>query len=127
MPIYNLLNSEVLMLESKDPIEKAIELFRTQNIHAAPVMEDGKLSGIITLVSVYQFLSRPGHYTSCPVDWIMQRPPVWVPSDVSLALVAKTMRDSHVFTLPVMDGDVIIGLISVEKLLETVMAETQEN
>lgn len=123
MPIHDLLNRDVPVLESKDPIENAIELFRTQNIHAAPVLENGKLTGIITLVSVYQFLSRPGHYTSCPVDWIMHRPPVSVELDASLSNVAKIMRESHVFTIPVMDGEIITGLISVEKLLDTIIDE----
>lgn len=125
MLILDLLNRDVPILEAKDPIEKAIELFRTQNIHAAPVLEDGKLIGIITLVSVYQFLSRPGHYTSCPVDWIMHRPPISVALNESLSTVAKVMRDSHVFTIPVLDGSEIIGLISVEKLLDTLI-ETEE-
>lgn len=124
MPISDLLNREVPILESTDPIEKAIELFRTQSIHAAPVMEDGKLTGIITLVSVYQFLSRPGHYDSCPVDWIMHKPPVSVASSATLATVAKIMRDSHVFTIPVIEDALIIGLISVEKILETFIEET---
>lgn len=123
MSIYDLLNRDVPILESKDPIEKAIELFRTQSIHAAPVTEDGKLTGIITLVSVYQFLSSPGHYESCPIDWIMQRPSVSVALNASLSMVAKAMRDHHVFTIPVMDGDTIFGLISVEKILETFINE----
>lgn len=124
MSIYDLLNRDVPILESNDPIEKAIELFRTQSIHAAPVMENGKLTGIITLASVYQFLSRPGHYDSCPVDWIMHKPAVSVNLNATLSMVAKTMQDSHVFTIPVMDGDMITGLISVEKILETFINET---
>lgn len=123
MPILSLLNTTVPLLQSNDPIEKAIELFRTQTIHAAPVMKDDQLTGIITLVSVYQFLSRPGHYASCPVEWIMQTPPAFIPMDSTIMAAAKIMRDNHVFTLPVMEKERIIGLISVEKLLESVVAE----
>lgn len=121
---HDLLSTDVPVLEAKDPIEKAIELFRNLNIHAAPVLEEGQLIGIITLVSVYQFLSRPGHYASCPVDWIMHRPPVSVPIDSSLSTIARVMRDHHIFTLPAMDGEVIKGLISVEQLLNTMIEET---
>ncbi len=123
MPILSLLDTTVPLLQSNDPIEKAIELFRTQTIHAAPVMNENRLTGIITLVSVYQFLSRPGHYASCPVEWIMQTPPASIPMDSTIASAAKIMRDNHVFTLPVMDKERIIGLISVEKLLESVIEE----
>lgn len=121
MSILNLLNTTVPLLQSSDPIEKAIELFRIQNIHAAPVMDKEKLTGIITLVSVYQFLSRPGHYASCPVEWIMQKPAVSIPLDSNIAEVARIMKENHVFTLPVMDGERIAGLLSVEKLLESII------
>lgn len=123
MPILSLLNTTVPLLQSNDPIEKAIELFRTQSIHAAPVMDEEKLTGIITLVSVYQFLSRPGHYASCPVEWIMQKPPVSIPVDSTISEAAKIMKDNHVFTLPVMEKERIVGLLSVEKLLEAITVD----
>lgn len=124
MSIYDLLNREVPVLESQDPIEKAIELFRTQSIHAAPVTEKGKLSGIITLAAVYQFLSKPGHYESCPVDWLMHKPSVSVESTATLAQVAQAMKDNHVFTIPVTEEGAVVGLISVEKILETFIHST---
>lgn len=121
MSIRDLLNSDIPKLEANDPIEKAIDLFRTETLHAVPVMDDGRLIGIITLVSVYQFLSRPGHYASCPIDWIMHKPPVTVSPDTPLPMVAKIMRDTHVFTIPVMENDRVAGVISVEQILDTVI------
>lgn len=122
MAIDDLLNREVPVLEAQDPIEKVIELFRTQNIHAAPVTEKGKLSGIITLAAVYEFLSRPGHYDSCPVSWLMHKPATSVNIDATLAQVAQAMKDNHVFTIPVTQDGTVIGLISVESILESYMS-----
>lgn len=123
MSILSLLNTSVPVLQANDPIEKAIELFGTQSIHAIPVLESDALTGIITLVSVYQFLSKPGHYASCPVEWIMLKPPVSLQVSAGISDAARMMVDHHVFTLPVMNGNEITGLISVEKLLETLIAK----
>jgi len=49
----------------------------------------------------------------------MHKPAVSVEINADLSQVAQAMKDSHVFTIPVTDGDVIVGLISVEEILET--------
>jgi len=118
MLVREIMTPETHILSATEPIEAAINLFREKPIHAIPVTDGDVLIGIITLSAVYQFLSRAGHYSSCPIEWIMKKPSVWISPEAPIREAVLLMKDTQIYTLPVVEDGKIIGLISIELLLD---------
>jgi len=113
----------VPVLTSSDPIDKVISLFEKSTIHVAPIVNDqNALVGILTKTDIYQFLSKPGHYLSCPVEWIMTKKVFTAPPDASITDVVTLLRKNTIFSLPVVENDQFVGLVTIESVLDYFMA-----
>jgi len=119
MTIQNSMIRKIHILKTTEPVEEAIELFKDLNVHAAPVVdENDKLVGIVTKSNLYEFLTRPGHYKSCPISWLMSNDIITADINESIRDVAKRLRTNHIFSLPILDGEKVVGLITVENILD---------
>lgn len=86
------------------------------------VVDEGELVGIITLQDLQQkipFASlainplRASNYlTKCPVRQLMSPDPVTISLDTTLVDAAKLMLERKISTLPVMDRDRLVGIIT---------------
>ena len=82
------------------------------------VNDDKKLVGMIVKADIYRFMIAPGHYDSCPVEWVMSKSVITAQSDEDLLTVAKRLRENNILAMPVVDKDEVIGVISLEDLLD---------
>lgn len=119
MTIKNSMIRKIHILKTSELVEEAIAIFNDLNVHAAPVVDDnGKLVGIVTKSDLYKFLTQPGHYKSCPVSWLMTHEIITADINESIEDVARRLRENHIFSLPIMDGNEVVGLITVENVLD---------
>jgi CBS domain-containing protein/ribosome-associated translation inhibitor RaiA len=96
------------VLNPNDSIEKSVELFMTAGSRALPVLDNGKLYGIITENDVL-LTSDFGHAT---VDQIMSGAIV-VENDSTISNALSKMRRYNISRLPVINSSgVLIGVIS---------------
>jgi CBS domain-containing protein/ribosome-associated translation inhibitor RaiA len=96
------------MLNLNDSIEKSVELFMTTGNRALPVVDDGKLHGIIRENDVL-LTSDFGHAT---VDQIMSGAIV-VEDDSTLSSALSKMRRYNISRLPVINSSgVLIGVLA---------------
>jgi CBS domain-containing protein len=84
-----------------------------------PVVDDDKnLVGMVVKADIYRFMVHPGHYVSCPVEWVMSKTVIVAQSNEDLFTVARRLRKNDIVAMPVVENDKIIGIISIEDLLD---------
>ncbi len=106
--------STVVTIRSDQTVRHALQLLARHNIGAlVAVDERGKPVGILSERDVVREAARNEVVFSQPVGSIMTREVViGVPQD-DLLSVGHTMTEKRIRHLPVMDGDRLIGIVSI--------------
>ena len=74
MKISEIMKSPTLVVKPDETIEKALEIMNKEKVNGAPVVnEDNQLVGMVVKADIYRFLIDPGHYKSCPIEWVMTK------------------------------------------------------
>jgi predicted transcriptional regulator len=119
MKITSLIKAAPHTLNVNDTIDKALSLIDSLKLNGMPVINnDNKLVGMVVKADIYRFMIQPGHYDSCPVDWVMSKSVIVAQSDEDVLTVARRLRDNSIIAMPVLDNDKVIGIISIEILLD---------
>jgi CBS domain-containing protein len=119
MKIGSIVNSSVNTIFVEDTVQKALEIMTGMNINGMLVVDhENKLVGMIVKADIYRFLIQPGHIDSCPVDWVMSKQVITAEADDDILLVAKRLRDHDIVAMPVLENEEIVGIISIEDLLD---------
>lgn len=119
MKINNIINPKVYTITDTDSIEKALQIMNDMSINGMPVVnEDGKLVGMIVKADIYRFMIQPGHYESCPVDWVMAKSVIVAYIDEEVLTVAKRLRNNSISAVPVLEGENVVGIVSLEDLVD---------
>jgi len=101
-----------------------------ENVARLPVIDQGKLFGIISDIEIaFAFaklkksfsLGRQKHrLDELLVKKVMKSPVLWTTRTVSIAEAAKIMMKHHIGSLPVIDDDALVGIVTRTDLLKTV-------
>lgn len=104
------------------PIVEAHKLMVEHKIRRLPVVEDGKVVGIVTLGDIRG--AEPSEATSLSI-WelnylisrikvreVMKSPVVTVSPDTPIREAARLMLENKIAGLPVLDGDRLVGIIT---------------
>ena len=119
MKINSIIKKNFYTITMNDPIDKALDLMDKFSINGMPVVDDKDvLVGMVVKADIYRFMIHPGHYVSCPVEWVMSKSVILAQSDEDLSIVAKRLRKNDIIAMPVVENDKIIGIISIEDLLD---------
>jgi len=97
------------------------------------VVDDGELCGVISdrdvLKAVSPFLDtyseehRDVKTLSQPASEIMQSNPITVTPATSIQEASQTLLDNRVSSLPVVEGDELIGIVTGKDMLEYFISE----
>jgi CBS-domain-containing membrane protein len=79
------------------------------------------LDGYITLTSAKHFEKEVQKIAATRVEQAMTPEPVTVRSDTSIEDIASLMVEKKLHTLPVVDGNELVGVIGKEDMLRTLM------
>ncbi|HUK39743.1 MAG TPA: CBS domain-containing protein, partial [Candidatus Acidoferrales bacterium] len=125
-----------LTVAPEDSLQRVIELLRRRDIRSVPVLQDGKLIGIVTDRDLRQVApSYPlfrdedeiRRYTeNLKVTAAMTADPLFISPAATLMEAAKILETYRISSLPVVDGGNLIGIISVSDLLRAFIAQNQE-
>lgn len=119
MKINSILNQDFHTIHTNDSIDKALDFMNESGINGMPVVDDdNNLVGMVVKADIYRFMVHPGHYVSCPVEWVMSKSVIVAQSNEDLYTVAKRLRQNDIIAMPVVENDKIIGIISIEDLLD---------
>lgn len=131
------------------PVKEAAKLMVEKRVGALPVMDGGRLAGLVTegdLImqdvrvefptylhlldgfifyppSMDEFESELKKAVGATVGDVMTVDPVTVAADASMEDVATLLVEREVSRLPVMDGDTLVGIVSKSDLVRAIAAE----
>ena len=107
-----------------DTVFNAIKVMSEKEVGALPVMENGKLIGIITERDYARKMILKGKMSQeTPVRQIMETDVLCVQPEQTIEECMVLMTDKRVRHLPVVGGDKVAGIISIGDLVKAVIAE----
>lgn len=119
MKVKEIMKSPVISVKPSDTVGRVLEIMKNENINGTPIVDEGKhLIGMIVKADIYRFLIDPGHYKSCPVEWVMTKNVIKADANENLIEVAKRLRDNDIIALPVLEDGVVIGIVSIEDFVD---------
>jgi len=128
MIVANWMKSNPLTIVSHTLVSEAKQLISERNLHALPVVDNGRLRGLVTRAN----LLRMGHFvlrTQSPDEFeffvtrlrvrdIMVRNPATVQSSDSMAYCMNKGQELGVAQFPVVDGKTVVGVISANEIFQ---------
>ncbi|MCU4137651.1 MAG: signal transduction protein [Thermodesulfobacteriota bacterium] len=116
MKVKNWMVTEVITASPENTVEDAIQLMRRFSIRHLPVIENGKLVGLVTESNLRAYLSS--EKLQFPLKEIMILNPITVDPETSIDEAAKIIYKYKIGGLPVVTQDKLIGIITITDILE---------
>lgn len=113
-------------------LSDAVVVMAEQDIGSLVVMDRGKLAGMLTFREVIRVLARRQQeqrtgptppVAELRVDEVMNPAPSIARPDMDVNQLRRLMLETHQRYLPVMDGEVLLGVISFHDVARAVLEE----
>lgn len=102
----------------------AIKLMAEKGVGALVVMDDSKVVGIISERDYARKVILMGHSSrETQIKDIMTTRVVYARPDQSVEECMALMTDKHIRHLPIMEGEKLVGVISIGDLVKSIIAE----
>ncbi len=117
---------EVFAIGPDDPVIDAIRLMAEKRIGALLVMQAGKLAGIVSERDYARKIVLQGRSSrDTPVREIMTADVVAVGLDETTDRCMQLVTDRRIRHLPVVEGDSVLGVVSIGDLVKAVIEDQQ--
>lgn len=114
MKVEDFMTTEVVSVEIPGNRDDVLKILKRTGISGVPVLKDGRLVGIITRKDML----RKADETQ--LGLLMTPDPATVSADASIQDAARAMIEHDVRRLPVVDGESLVGLLSVADLISAI-------
>ncbi len=109
-------------VQPDEPLASATKTMAEKDIGSLVVMSSGNLAGMLTFREVIQcIVKNGGEIGSALVGKAMDDQPLTCTPDTEIDEVRRMMLDHHARYLPVMDGKVLMGVISFYDVAKAVV------
>ena len=138
MLVREVMTSPAVTVPRSASVKEAIELLELHSITAMPVVDkSGRLLGIVSEADLIREMVVPDQRASelpvrpagpalrARVTDVMSNHALTVTSDTDLAKAAELMTSTVVKSLPVVDGDVVVGVISRRDIIRLLSRQDQ--
>lgn len=119
MLVKDIIDKTVYTINENDSIEKTLKMMTDLKINGMPVVNsEDKLVGIVVKADIFRFMIAPGHYSSCPVEWVMTKSVLTAEADDDILYVSNKLRENNILAMPVLENEKVVGFITIERLLD---------
>jgi len=116
----------VINIDADASVFDAIKLMAERNIGAVTITDNGKLVGIFTERDYARKVILKGKTSpGTKVGAIMTGNPVCVAPEYTVEHCMALMTDKTIRHLPVLDGDLLVGIISIGDLVKCIIDEKE--
>jgi CBS domain-containing protein len=115
--LADILKPNFITVAPEDTLGEVAEKMMSQNVGAVIVKDFGRLIGILTERDMLRAMAARMHTSEARVRQWMTPDPITVPPDMELDEAAKVMLDHGFRHLPVMDGETVLGVVSLRRVL----------
>lgn len=118
--------NEIWHIKPDNTVYEAIQMMATKKVGALLVMKGVALKGIISERDYAREVILKGRSsTDTRVDDIMSSNVISVSSSESVEASLAVMTDNHIRHLPIIDGNMVIGVLSLGDLVKTIINDQQ--
>ena len=124
-PVSRVMSWPVATIDCEATLEEAAEALAGDNIGVLLVLRDGGLAGLVSERDVVAHVAAGSDLTHLLVGEAMAGELVTTPPDAPISAAARAMVNADVRHLPVLDGKLIAGVVSIRDLV-AVLADAVE-
>jgi hypothetical protein len=110
------MSSPLKTLKDSDTLHDALVLFNKDHIHGAPVINDGKLAGIITMSDIARAVEQNLSLTT-KVAAVMTTDVVEAPADTKLFEVIRRFKELEIGRLIVVEHGIPVGILTQSDII----------
>lgn len=134
MLVMNWMSKTAITVDINDSMQNAIKLLKEHDINMLPVMEKGKLVGVLsdrdvkrssasdaTTLEIHELLFL---ISKIKVKDIMTKDPITVPSDYTIEETAAVLLENNISGVPVMDKKKVVGVITQTDIFRALISLT---
>ena len=126
-PILKQKQGFICSVSPTDSFSDAIALMAEKQVGALLVMFEGRLVGILSERDYARKVILKGRSSrATPVSEIMTSPVIFISPEYSVGECMEIITDHRIRHLPVMDGDRLVGLISIGDLVNWMLSAQRE-
>jgi len=122
MTIATILNGrdeDIVQVPPQITVRELASLLTERHIGAVPVMDGARIVGIMSERDIVRIIADEGQAAlDWPVERVMTRQPITVTRDTSLLSGLSLMTRRRIRHLPVVDGDRMVGFVSIGDLVK---------
>jgi len=125
--ILNTKPSQVISVSQNTSVLEALQLMMEKNISALLIIDDQKLLGIFTERDYARKIILHGKSSAdTGIKDVMTADPITVLPDDSIELCMQIMTDKHIRHLPVMQNDIVLGMVSIGDVVKFIIADQKQ-
>ena len=121
--IREVMTKELVTIEAASSVAAAVTVMGMRGVGAVLVIEEGRVEGIFTERDLVRALSNDIGAASQMVGQWMTRDPVTVGPEASVEEALEIMLNGHFRHLPVMEGERLVGVVSIRDLSRATLRE----
>jgi len=111
------MSRDLLTVAPGDALAQVAQRMVERDVGAVIVLEGSALAGILTERDMLRAMAARMHTSEARVRQWMTSDPITASPDMALDDAAKVMLDNGFRHLPVMEGDTVLGVVSLRRVL----------
>lgn len=118
-----LLQRTPVTISQDDSLATALARMETEKVHQLPVLQEGRLIGILTRRDL---LAHLGYLEQTHIDAVMTRSPVTIRSGTTIVEAGRILIERGFNALPVLDGEQLVGVVTRTDLLRRLVEQSAD-
>ena len=127
MLVRDIMHRETVTVSPEASLEEAYRVMQEKRFRHLPVLEEGRLVGVVTdrdlRLATSELVQRPFHPDAKVRSVMTEHPRTASPLD-AVEDAARLMRELKIGCLPVIDGDQLLGIVTGIDLLDALLKLT---
>jgi CBS domain-containing protein len=118
---------EVTTITSRAPIRDAVDLLNRHRIGAVVVVDNGKVTGILSERDVVRHLGDDWNsLAQKPVAEVMTRNVITAAPASTVADLMERMTEHRIRHMPIVEGDTLVGIVSIGDVVKRKIEEAEQ-
>ena len=136
-PVSCIMTKELVTLTLEDDLYQAEKLFKENHIRHIPVVEDDHIIGILSQTDLERISFLDAYdehevevdytvYSMLTIEHLMVKDPHIISTNTPIEVVAEVLSTHEFHALPVVENDVLVGIVTTTDLLLYLLEQYKE-
>ena len=115
--VETIMIKNLITLGPESTVAHAVEIFKSKRIHHIPVVDEGRLVGLITTHDLWNKFVSPDAFGTTVIKDIMSKKLVKLEPDDKVGTAAELFLDNRFHALPVVKEGMLVGMVTTFDVL----------